>query len=350
MTKQGVVFFTPHIGDTILATGLAQKFSRDFGKPVSVAAMTEDVMDFAVGKLGGTVWTSPETASILRQGKDLSAIPLHKEYNAGNRKYLFYVKDNRKLVQEIEALLLELAEHGYDELFILHYSYPLALLGTLAKRNGFAVKGYSLDEDLVYLNFESDHVLGPAKIWSEDYIGDRLAKWITGTSLDRQADFPYLQSNGKRTGTATVFPTTRSLAANAGNWARDIEVLQSEGVPVRLMWHNSEDPPEELVGRKFDYSVPSTVLGSHGLEFMLETVASSKFIVCYDSAAFHLAWLTNTPAIVKLKGGFNREWVPTWLTEEELYYYEYFFIPATPMYEEEYEVKLRKGLRYIGVI
>jgi hypothetical protein len=226
----------------------------------------------------------------------------------------------------------------------MHYSYPFALLGKIARNKGFKVHGYFLNGVKELRQSNKHHEPIPAVIWDKEYIGDRLSRMVTGSFLNREKDFWLYSKEEKPREKITLFPTTKSLSSNAGNWHMDVELLKYMGYRIEVMYHKSETPPGEL----HNHSLVRHILGDaiESLDIMLNQIQTSEFIICYDSAAFHMAWLTDTPAIVKLKGGFNQEWIPSWVLKED-WEDNYVLIPSNEMYEEEYLTHITRAIRQL---
>lgn len=333
MNKNSLLFFNPYIGDSILASIMARQFAKHFGKEVYVATMIQEFGDFTLKYIGAPTYSSNKVKELMNLAKNIDT-PLHKEYILGHFKYT-YKGHNYPTIDLINSLLDELSVN-YNELYIMHYSYEFAMLGRLARKRGFKVHGYFLNDVNQLYQTHRHHEPIPVVIWDKEYIGDRLTRLITGRPLTLPTMLPHNFPDYKRD-KITLFPTSRSISANAGNWHMDLDMMAYRGYRTEIVYHHSESLPD--LGER-----PNTLCHSIGkLEDMLTHVLRSEFIICYDSASFHLAWLTETPAIVKLKGGFNREWIPSWVRQD----WKYFFIPATPMYEEEYLTHLKTGLEQL---
>jgi hypothetical protein len=335
--NRGLLLFTPYIGDTILASAWAKRFSVKFDKEVFVAQLEPDVQHFASKFLGTLTYSDYKIQDLLRAGSRIDT-PLKKEYRQGHIFYRYepstdLKKDLQKLCVEI---LNSLDDYQIDEYFICHYSYPLALFGEMARARGKKVHGYFTKPDgqLVMSHYTDSQ---PAVIWDKQYIGDRVSKLITGMPLNRHKDFITFQGEYIRD-KVILFPQTRSGGGN-GHWVLDSEVLKYRGYKTSVAWHGSE-PVEVALGNNVFEIFP---LG-YDINAMLEYIKTAKFIICYDSAAFHMAWLTNTPAIVKLKGGFNHEWIPTWVSADS----KFQFISSESMYEEEYLEQVQQAINNLS--
>lgn len=334
-----LLFFNPYFGDTILATALANKFSNHFDEQVIVASLDAEMSEFA-RNLGGNGINYSTLGKLVEEGSQV-AIPLVKQYQ-GYTDLAYYYDCNRAEEKRVEDLCEEIVQDAclmsFNKFYILHYSYAFAKLGQIAKNNGIAVYGYCIDElNRLYFSRGNTDLEIPS-IWTKEFIGDRLSRLVTGENLNRE-DFADLGENIRRHG-VKLFPTTRSPQTNAENWAVDLQVLARLHKDFKVLWKDTESrPPQTLPLNQNRYGTFETI-GE-----MTAHIKKSEFIICYDSASFHLAWLTGTPAIVKLKGGFNEEWIPRWVKDDP----NYFFIPAIQMYEEEYLSYLMRGLKQIGV-
>ena len=335
-----LLFFNPYYGDTILASALANKFSKHFkDELVVIASITDEMSEFA-RDLGAEAVSYKKLGDMVEEGSKMS-VPLTKHYKGGTD--LFYLYDcDRAVEKRIEALCEEIVKDALElslkKFYILHYSYAYAKLAQVALKHGLEVYGYCIDELNRLYFVKGDTDLELTSIWNRDYIGDRLSRLVTGENLNRE-DFANLGGNLNRNG-VRLFPTTRSYATNAENWHVDIAVLEHMDQPYHVYCRNTEKQPDFVYGL-----APNKSNTFKTITDMIHLIQSSEFIICYDSASFHLAWLTGTPAIVKLKGGFNEEWVPRWLKNSV----DYYFIPSNQMYEEEYLAYLTEGLNQLGV-
>lgn len=341
---KGMLFFNSGIGDTLLASGLIHKFSRHFNQEIYLAGEYGDILSHAQKSWDIPTYTSDIIHEVVCEGKGMKN-QVEKHFDLGHLFY-FYTNHSKQTDYLIKQALDELSQLGITDLYIMHYSYIFTELGRRARDYGMKVHGYFLDGVCKIMQSNRHHEPTPAVIWDNQYIGDRLSRLVTGLPLNPREDFTSFLDKPIRN-KISLFPTTQSLAPNAGNWHMDLEVLRYLGFKTEIVYHYKENLPAELETKNlFFSSVTGQVLGGgvESIEQMLNHIRQSEFIICYDSASFHFAWLTGTPAIVKLKGGFNQEWIPTWVRNNP----NCFFIPASPMHEEEYLTYLQAGIRQLG--
>lgn len=335
--RDSLLFFNPYIGDTILATALAKKVEDRYpDECVYVASLNEEMRELT-DMLGGKGFTYHYLEEFLLEGSKVG--PVIKQYQGGTDfSYSFSPtpEEEEQITMMCENIIYHL-DVTFECFLTLHYSYAFAKLGQIAKKHGLSVYGYCLDENN-RLYFSRDTTpLEVVSLWDKGFIGERLSRLLTGLPITSQdyASIPRTESKGK----VLLFPTTRSLNTNAGNWELDVQVLAKAGVDFQVWWHWDEETPN------FIHQLSPNRYGRFTTVFeMIELIRGADYIICYDSASFHLAYLAGVPAIVKLKGGFNEEWIPEWIKDDKNYY----FIPALTMYEEEYMNHLFRGLVQIG--
>lgn len=332
-----LLFFNPYIGDTVLATALARKFENTYGGQVYVASLNEEMRAFAES-LGGKGFTYSRMAEILEKGSVVGSINKDYQYMTDFSYYFSPTAEQEKEITELCENIVYDLDVTFDCFITLHYSYVFAKLGQIAKKHGLSVYGYCLDENNKLYFSRDTTPIEVVSLWDRDYIGNRLSRLLTGLPITSQdyVKIPRKYSTGK----VLLFPTTRSLNTNAGNWELDVQVLAKAGIDFQVWWHWEEERPQVV-----DKLSPNRYGQFTTVFEMIELIREAEFIICYDSASFHLAWLSGVPAIVKLKGGFNEEWIPHWLMNHTNYY----FIPALTMYEEEYMSHLFRGLSRLGV-
>jgi hypothetical protein len=326
----GLLTFTPYIGDTFVATALARKIYKLSGQEVAVAQIGDEnvfTSYFADDTMLAT-YSGPYT-EFLKEGSTFSPeAPLSKLFFKGQFNYFY--SETTEYKAKIESLVAEVLQ-GFtkDEVIhTFHYTYPHAALGREALRRGLTVRGYVLDEgnNLMMINHRGEKV--NAVIWTDDFIGTRLARQFLGTDLTIDDFKVNLSPSHIVENKVTILPATRGGGLpSVGHWTLDAEYLVREGYNVEVAWHSQE----ELDMSPFMAAGANVSLFS-SMEAFLFHITSSEFIICNDSSAFHLAWYFGVPAIVKLKGGFNYEWTPEWVAERN----DYLFFPPTMMYEEEY--------------
>jgi hypothetical protein len=327
--------FTPYLGDTFVASAVARKIEKLTHNDVYLAGMTKEMGDIILNDWGSKYISSEPLSKLMKLGSLFGEAQVEKKrvngkwicsYNP-SFEYSLLISD---LVNEV---LDSLPVFNIDTLYVLHNTYPHAVLGRIAKERGFSVYGYYLEENNVLMR-ATPSGWGVAEMWNSDFIGDRISKLATGRRLSRD-DF-YIKHNPQfRIGNVvTLFPTTRGNLPNVANWDLDILLLKEMGYEVRVAWHEKEDyePPKGIS------KCPFTTVKE-----MVNLIAQSDFIVCNDSVSFHIAWHYGVPAIVKMKSGFNREWHPTWVQ----YNTKYKFLPPTKMYEEEYTQEFLKAVNTI---
>lgn len=334
--NSNLLTFTPYLGDTFLSSAVARKIQKVNGDKPNLVALNLEMTEIIVGAWNGSCAFSPHHSEFIKEGSLWSNKAEMVSYrNNGKWKYKYFPKPEYK--EHIESLCRRILNDFKGEvIYTLHNTYPHAVLGTMARNYGYEVRGYFLSSDNT-LYVETPNGIELAEIWTDEFIGDRLSRYATGRELS-QKDFSciYFRRSVKEN-TVTLFPSTRSNTLNAGHWETDYMYLKELGYNVRVAYHANDQQ-----------KVPNIPLVSQvqftDIRGLVDLITSSEFIVCNDSIAFHLAWYYGVKAMVKMKGGFNREWQPRWVRNNP----DYKFIPPSNYFKEEYLHLIKQPLLELG--
>lgn len=347
-STRNVIFFTPYIGDTMVSCAFARRLYRLTHKETCVAQIGEEHVyteNFTSEAPMLLTMYGGEIGELMELGKGFSPeAQLQKIYYGGRFQYYYTPGDDYLL--RLEALVGKILDKLFPHkttFYILHYTHAYAYFAKEALKRGHEVRGYILDAGWSLKMINHKGIAMDADIWTDEFIGQRLARLFLGCDLTIQ-DFyvchgptDYIKPNR-----VTLFPGTRGNGLpSIGHWEEDIEYLTRQGYDVAVAYYDKED------GHIADYLLREigNVLSFPNMSEMIKIITESEFIICNDSSSFHLAWYYGVPAIVKQKGGFNYEWTPEWVQAPA-----YQFLPPVMMYEEEYNLKLHKATEGIRTV
>lgn len=340
MTKmKSLLTFTSYLGDTFLSSAVARKIEKETGSTVLIPTLSNEMANIASKYWGATTICGSAYSKLIKEGSLFNKkARLITTRENGKWKYRYEV--DPKYREKLEELCLTiLADERWDTVYTLHNTFPHALLGYMALKQGINVRGYCLNEgNELLLSIDGKYL--DCIFWTEDYIGDRISKFATGKPLQKE-DFycsvPKIDIVVPRT--VTLFPGTRSRKFNAENWDLDIEFFTERGYKVKVATY--KDEPHFIETTDF------IEVNYESVEEMIHLINSSELIVCNDSIAFHLAWYYGKKAIVKEKAGFNKEWQPQWVRYNN---YDFYFIPPSEYFPEEYFHILGKAMSQLEIL
>lgn len=332
MPTNNLLTFTPYLGDTFLSSAVARKIETVTGDKPNLVSLNQEMAEIIVGSWEGSCAFSPQLSSFIKEGS-LWSNQAEMKSSRRNGKWVYSYKPKREYENYIHKLASEIMkDFKGDTIYTLHNTYPHAVLGRKARQMGIKVRGYFLSADNT-LYVETPNGVQLAEIWTNEFIGDRISRYATGRPLSKE-DFRCIYSESPLDkNTVTLFPSTRSKTLNAGHWDIDYMYLKELGFDVRVATHVSED------SKYNELPLVSQVQFTDTRE-LVSLITSSEFIICNDSIPFHLAWHYGIKAVVKMKGGFNKEWQPRWTRNNP----NYQFIPPSNYFKEEYLYLLEKSV------
>jgi hypothetical protein len=322
-----ILTFTPYLGDTFLSSAVARKIAKVNGDNPYLLALNQEMAGIIVADWMGSSHLGHPYDKFIKEGSLWNEDKVNITSKRENGKWYYNYQPDYEYEMKMKKLCSEILDvFEGDTIYTLHNTYPHALLGSMASERFISVRGYYLSKVgnlFVSTPNGSDH----ADIWTDEFIGDRICRFATGRGLDKE-DFEVTHGPSPlEDNTVTLFPSTRSKSLNAGHWDLDVQLLKEMGYKVRVAVHRSESHDKKLFDDPLVSQVEFTDIAG-----LVHLITSSEFIVANDSIAYHLAWHYGTRAVVKMKGGFQREWQPRWVRDNPSYQ----FIPATQYFQEEY--------------